>query len=99
MKCKRFRFLPAIISLTRLIALPFLVLALNYGLVFVADALFLFAVVTDFADGYADKKFHLNSKFGAHFDATADFLFLFCCVRVFHLLRSLCCLDSIFGRV
>ena len=77
MEVKRFRFLPAIISLTRLIALPFLVLALNYGLVFVADVLFLFAVATDFADGYAAKKLHLTSKFGAHFDGTADFLFLF----------------------
>lgn len=39
--------------------------------------MFLFAVATDFADGYVAKKLHAASKFGAYFDATADFLFLF----------------------
>ncbi|MBN1357825.1 CDP-alcohol phosphatidyltransferase family protein [Candidatus Bathyarchaeota archaeon] len=77
MEVKRFRYLPLIISIARLVTLPFLVLALWYGLVFVADALFLFAVATDFADGYVAKKLHLASKFGAYFDAIADFLFIF----------------------
>ena len=77
MASKRFRYLPLLISVTRLVALPFLVLSLSYGLVFVADALFLFAVATDFADGYAAKKLHVTSKFGAYLDATTDFLFVF----------------------
>lgn len=77
MKVKHFRYLPLIFSIARLVTLPFLVFALRFGLVFVAYALFLFAVATDFADGYAATKLHLASKFGAYFDAIADFLFLF----------------------
>lgn len=77
MEVKRFRCLPSLITVTRLITLPFLVLSLSYGLVLVADALFLFAVATDFADGYVAKKLHLTSKFGAYFDAAADFIFVF----------------------
>jgi len=77
MASKLFRYLPLIISVTRLVALPFLVLSLSYKLVFVADGLFLFAVATDFADGYVAKKLNVTDKFGAYFDATADFLFTF----------------------
>ena len=39
--------------------------------------MFLFAVATDFADGYVAKKLCLTRKFGAYFDATVDFIFVF----------------------
>ena len=77
MEEKRFRHLPLVLSGARLAVLPFLLLSLGYRLVLVADVLFLFAVATDFADGYAAKKLNLTSKLGALFDATIDFLFIF----------------------
>jgi phosphatidylglycerophosphate synthase len=70
-------YLPTIITVQRLVILPFLLLSLSYQLVFAADTLFLWAIGTDFADGYAAKKLHVDSKFGAHLDATVDFLFIF----------------------
>jgi phosphatidylglycerophosphate synthase len=70
-------YLPTIITVQRLVILPFLLLSLSYHLVFAADTLFLWAIGTDFADGYAAKKLHVTSRFGAQLDATVDFLFIF----------------------
>ena len=76
-KPKRLKYLPLIISIQRLVVLPFLILSLEYGLIFVGYALFLFAIGTDFTDGYLARKLHVTTKFGAHLDATIDFLFIF----------------------
>jgi phosphatidylglycerophosphate synthase len=74
---KRLKYLPLIISIQRLVVLPFLILSLEYGLILVGYGLFLFAIGTDFIDGYLAKKLHVATKFGAHLDATIDFLFIF----------------------
>lgn len=70
--------LPLVISAQRLVVLPFLILSLHNGLVFLADSLFLFVIGTDFADGYIARKLRVSSKLGAHLDATIDFSFIFC---------------------
>jgi phosphatidylglycerophosphate synthase len=38
--------------------------------------MFLFALCTDFLDGYAAKKLEATSTLGSYFDVTADFLFV-----------------------
>jgi phosphatidylglycerophosphate synthase len=56
--------------------LPFLILSLEYGLILVGYGLFLFAIGTDFMDGYLAKKLRVATRSGAHLDATIDFLFI-----------------------
>lgn len=75
-KPRRLKYLPLIISIQRLVVLPFLILSLEYGLILVGYGLFLFAIGTDFMDGYLAKKLRVATRFGAHFDATIDFLFI-----------------------
>ena len=64
-------------------ALPFLVYAFNQKFTVVVYVLFLFAVSTDFLDGYIAKKHKTASSLGAYFDTTADFLFVFVMFLVF----------------
>jgi phosphatidylglycerophosphate synthase len=71
------------ITALRVAVLPFLILSFILGLTLVSYALFLFAILTDFLDGYYAKKFHISSKLGAYFDATADFLFVSVMLSVF----------------
>jgi phosphatidylglycerophosphate synthase len=75
-KSKKLRYLPSIISIQRLVVLPFLILSLEYRLILVGYGLFLFAIGTDFADGYLAKKLCVTTKFGAYLDATFDFFFV-----------------------
>jgi phosphatidylglycerophosphate synthase len=76
---------PWAITALRVAVLPFLILSFILGLTLLSYTLFLFAILTDFLDGYYAKKFHVASKLGAYFDATADFLFVsaMLCVFVF----------------
>jgi phosphatidylglycerophosphate synthase len=53
-----------------------LVYLINNGLYFPGAILFLFSVSTDFLDGYLARKLDASSRFGAYFDATADFIFV-----------------------
>jgi len=73
---KRLRFLPSTVTSLRFIILPFLILSISNGLIFLVDFLFLLAIASDFADGYVARRMGLNSRFGAHFDVTVDFLFI-----------------------
>ena len=41
-----------------------------------ADFLFLLAIASDLADGYVARRMKLNSRFGARFDVSVDFLFI-----------------------
>jgi phosphatidylglycerophosphate synthase len=75
--------IPWAITALRVAVLPFLILSFILGLTLVSYALFLFAILTDFLDGYYAKKFHISSKLGAYFDATADFLFVSVMLSVF----------------
>jgi CDP-diacylglycerol--glycerol-3-phosphate 3-phosphatidyltransferase len=67
--------LPTAITFLRLAALPFLVSLITVGQVFFADLLFIFAIGSDFADGYLARKMSLSSQIGAYFDVTVDFIF------------------------
>ena len=69
-------YLPSVVSSLRLVAVPFLILSMVSGQVFVVDVLFLFAIASDKADGYVARKLGVSSKRGAAFDAFVDFLFV-----------------------
>jgi phosphatidylglycerophosphate synthase len=71
------------ITASRLVALPLLVYSFCQKLTVASYVLFLFAVATDFLDGYFAKKHQTSSKLGAYFDVTADFLFVFFMFVVF----------------
>ena len=77
-KQRKISYLPLVISVQRLLVLPFLILSLHNGFAFVADGLFLFVVGTDFVDGYVARKLGVSSKLGALLDAAIDFTFIFC---------------------
>ncbi len=68
--------IPWAITSLRVVALPFLIYSFNQESRVVSYALFLFAVSTDFLDGYLAKKLEVNSWLGSYFDVTADFLFV-----------------------
>ena len=67
---------PWAITALRVVALPLLVYSFNQEIKAATYALFLFAVSTDFLDGYLAKKLEATSRLGSYFDATADFLFV-----------------------
>lgn len=66
--------IPWAITSLRVIALPFLLYSFNQQIQVVTYALFLFAICTDFVDGYAAKKLEATSRLGSYFDVTADFI-------------------------
>jgi len=78
-----FEYLPSLISLVRVIILPFLVYSFIFDFTFAAYALFLLAIGTDFLDGYIARKMNSGTKFGAYFDATVDFIFIIGMFRIF----------------
>jgi phosphatidylglycerophosphate synthase len=67
----------------RVAVLPVLIISFVLGFSLLSYALFLFAILTDFLDDYYAKKFHVASKLGAYFDATADFLFVSAMLSIF----------------
>jgi CDP-diacylglycerol--glycerol-3-phosphate 3-phosphatidyltransferase len=66
--------IPWAITSLRVVALPFLVYSFNQQIWVATYALFLFAICTDFLDGYIAKKLEATSRLGSYFDVTADFL-------------------------
>jgi phosphatidylglycerophosphate synthase len=74
---------PWAITSLRVVALPLLVYSFYQRNHAAAYALFLFAVSTDFLDGYIAKKFEATSRLGSYFDVTADFLFVLGMFMVF----------------
>lgn len=75
--------IPWVITALRVAVLPLFILSFFMGFSLLTYTLFLFAILTDFLDGYYAKKFHVASKLGAYFDATADFLFVSVMLSVF----------------
>ena len=75
--------LPSLITSLRLVILPHLAYSLNQGFIPIACVLFLIALGSDLADGYAARKLGVTSKFGAYFDATVDFVLIFGLFGVF----------------
>lgn len=78
-----FEYLPSLLSVIRVIILPFLVYSFIFDFTFAAYALFLLAIATDFLDGYIARKMNSGTKFGAYFDATVDFIFIIGMFRIF----------------
>jgi phosphatidylglycerophosphate synthase len=76
-------YLPSLVSMLRLVILPFFVYSFLSGLTLLGYSLFLFAVISDFADGYFAKKLQVTSRFGAYYDATVDAVFILTMFGVF----------------
>ncbi|MDH5375851.1 MAG: CDP-alcohol phosphatidyltransferase family protein [Candidatus Bathyarchaeota archaeon] len=74
---------PSAVTAVRLGFAPLLVFLVSRGMLFYGAVLFLFLLFTDFLDGYLARKLGVSSKFGIYFDATADFILVFCMLLVF----------------
>lgn len=68
--------LPNFITLIRLAALPFFLLAIAEGRFAFALGLFVAAGISDGVDGYLARRFQMNSALGAYLDPIADKLLL-----------------------
>jgi len=68
--------LPNLLTFLRLVALPFLVVAILEGRHGPALVIFLVAAITDIVDGYLARHFDMGSPLGAYLDPIADKLFL-----------------------
>jgi cardiolipin synthase len=77
--------LPNLLTFLRLVALPFLVMAILAGRHGTALAIFLVAAITDIVDGYLARHFAMGSPLGAYLDPIADKLFLISTFVVFAL--------------
>lgn len=77
--------LPNFLTFARLVALPFLVMAILGGRAWAALVIFLTAAVTDIVDGYVARRFAMGSPLGAWLDPIADKLFLLSSFVVFAL--------------
>jgi cardiolipin synthase len=77
--------LPNFLTFARLVALPFLVMAILGGRAWAALVIFLAAAVTDIVDGYVARRFAMGSPLGAWLDPIADKLFLVSSFVVFAL--------------
>ena len=81
----RLEYLPSVLSMLRLSILPFFVYSFLSRLTLLGYSLFLFALITDFADGYFAKKLQVTSSFGAYYDSTVDGVFIITMFGVFFL--------------
>ncbi len=66
------RLIPNILTILRLMLIPLVVYFSEYNRVIVAFALFSFAALTDFFDGYLSRLWGVESEFGALWDPVAD---------------------------
>jgi cardiolipin synthase len=71
------RNIPNILTALRLAASPALVALLWRGSDYAALIVFVFAGLTDAADGYLAKRFELQTRFGRYLDPAADKLLMF----------------------
>ena len=68
--------LPNILTLLRILAIPFFAISLWYGHHGKACAIFAFAGLTDLLDGYVARTFNMQSELGAILDPMADKLLM-----------------------
>ena len=68
--------LPNFITLLRLAAIPFFLLAISDGRFAIALAIFVAAGVSDGVDGYLARRFQMRSALGSYLDPVADKLML-----------------------
>ena len=64
--------IPNLITILRLILVPFVVVMINEGLWAAAFALFAFAGISDGVDGFIARRFNMRTEFGAYIDPLAD---------------------------
>lgn len=72
----KMEYLPSVVSLLRIVVLPLLAYSFFFRLSLFGYALFLFAVGTDFADGYVARRLGVASEFGGYFDSVVDLIFI-----------------------
>jgi len=77
--------LPNLLTLGRLAALPFLIVAILEGRHGTALLIFLAAAISDIVDGFLARRFGMGSRLGAYLDPIADKLFLVSSFVVFAL--------------
>lgn len=70
------QLLPDGISVIRIIIVPIFLFTYLNGFILWANAVFIFAIITDALDGYLARKFNLTSPWGAYLDVTADFILI-----------------------
>ncbi len=68
----KFENLPNLLTVIRILLLPFVVVFIIKGLFFEALILFLFCALTDFFDGFLARKFGLVTSLGMLLDPVAD---------------------------
>ena len=73
---KLLKLVPTGITLLRVAAAPLFYAAFLRGDCLLAFGLFAFAAFTDLADGFAARKLHAASAFGAYADVLADFVLI-----------------------
>ena len=66
---------PIVLTLARVVLVPGIALFLTRGHYYLASATYLFAVLTDVADGWLARRLNMTSATGAALDAIADKLF------------------------
>ena len=64
--------LPILLTILRIIAIPFVVLFFYLDKPFITSFIFGMAGLTDFVDGYLARKYKQESRFGAFLDPVAD---------------------------
>jgi cardiolipin synthase (CMP-forming) len=64
--------IPNLITLGRILLVPFVVWAIASGAMWLAFVLFLAAGVSDAVDGFLAKRFHMTTELGAYLDPLAD---------------------------
>ena len=67
-----FKLLPNILTILRIVAIPFFVITLLGNRAFLALFIFVFACITDYFDGLLARKYKTISKFGQLMDPLAD---------------------------
>ncbi len=69
--------LPNLLTLVRILTIPFFLVFLAYHQYTVALLIFLFGAITDFLDGLAARWMHQETRLGAYLDPVADKLLVF----------------------
>lgn len=80
---------PNLLTLLRLVLVPFFLVASLRGMWGVAAALFVFAAVTDIFDGMIARRFNQRSRLGAILDPAADKTMMVCGYLFYTLSRNL----------
>ena len=72
---KIIKYIPNILSIIRILLIPFILISVIYDKFFLAILLIIIASITDFLDGRIARKYNATSDLGAKLDIVADKLF------------------------